>query len=474
MPRDLRAWLQRAEELGELVRVRGAHWDLEIGAIVDLYQMRMGRPALLFEEIPGYPAGYRVAANALTSLRRINMTLGLDPELPAMDLIHWWRKVGRARGWIPPEEVAWGPVLEHVQTGDEVDLWKFPVPRWHEHDGGRYIGTGCLVIQRDPDTGWVNVGTYRVQVQDRNLASVMITAGKQGRMILEKYWSRGEPCPVAVCVGQDPLLLFVSGLEIPWGVSEYEVAGGLLGEPVQVVRGPTTGLPVPAHGELVIEGFIHPGDRVPEGPFGEWTGYYAGGQGQEPAIRVTAVLHRSDPIILGNIPAPPPCDDTYYRGFLRAAEVWDQLEACGIPGIQGVWAHEAGGSRQWLTISIHQRYPGHSKQVGLAAAAVQAGAYANKYVVVVDDDIDPTDIHQVIWAMCTRVDPVEDVEILRRQWSSGLDPTARHRLNARMVIDACRPWEARDRFPRVARASRELQERVKARFPELFPPTLGF
>jgi 4-hydroxy-3-polyprenylbenzoate decarboxylase len=148
------------------------------------------------------------------------------------------------------------------------------------------------------------------------------------------------------------------------------------------------------------------------------------------------------------------------------------LEAAGIPEVKGVWAHEAGGSRLWLTVAIKQLYGGHAKQAGLVASQCHAGAYANRFVVVVDDDIDPADMDKVIWAMCTRFDPREDLEILRGCWSTVLDPmvySENDRRNARVVIDACRPWSRKDTFPQVVRNSAALDERIRAKFAQFLP-----
>ena len=134
---------------------------------------------------------------------------------------------------IPPTTVNGGPVLENVSTGDDVDILKIPTPRWHEHDGGYYIGTACMVIMKDPDSGWINYGAYRIQAHDRNVASVMTSKGKHGNLILNKYHQRGEPCPIAVVVGMHPAVFMVAGLEIPYGKNEYDCAGGLLGEAVE-------------------------------------------------------------------------------------------------------------------------------------------------------------------------------------------------------------------------------------------------
>ncbi|UCG66174.1 MAG: UbiD family decarboxylase [Deltaproteobacteria bacterium] len=471
---DLRDWIKESEELGELKRVEHADWDVEIGTIVDLYQEKMGLPALLFDKIKGYPPGYRILANSLTSIKRIALTLGLPPEATALDIVKLWLDYLRNFNLVPPRVVEKGPILENVQEKDDINLLAFPAPKWHELDGGRYLGTGCVVIMKDPDSDWVNLGVYRVQVFDESTLSVMISKGKQGSIIMQKYWDSGQPCPVAISFGHDVLLYLVGGMEIPYGVCEYDVCGGLRGEPVEVIKGTKTNLPIPATGEIVIEGEIHPDQFVEsEGPFGEWTGYYAGGRKPQPKINVKAVLHRDNPIILGAMPRVPPNDDTYYRGFLRSAAVWDELEKAGVPGIQGVWAHEAGGGRFMLTVSIKQLYPGHAKQAGLIASQCHSGGYANRITLVVDDDIDPANTNEVIWVLCTRTDPREDVEILKRCWSTRLDPMSYPEearvLNSRMVIDACRPWERLDTFSPVVRPSTELKDKVIEKWRDLFP-----
>jgi UbiD family decarboxylase len=469
---DLRAWLAQMEAAGEVKHVSGAEREEEIGGIVDFHQRKIGNPAVLFDDIPGYPRGHRVLANILTSVKRINLTLGNPPDGSEMELVRYWRRYMKEAKSIPPVTRPTGAVLENVKEGNDIDLFKIPVPKWHEHDGGYYIGTGCMVVMRDPDSGWINYGAYRVQAHDKNVASVMCSKGKHGDMIQKKYHQRGQPCPIAVVCGMHPALFMIAGLEIPYGKNEYDVAGGLLGEPVEVIMGPKTGLPIPAHAEIAFEGFIHPNDLIDEGPLGEWTGYYAGGLKKEPAIRIETMMYRDNPILLGAIPGIPPDDDSFYRGTYRSGAVWNQLEAAGVPEVKGVWSHAAGGSRLWLTVAIKQMYAGHSKQAGLIASQCHAGAYVNRFVVVVDDDIDPADMDKVIWAMCTRFDPREGLETLRGCWSSALDPMAYapdDPRNARVVIDACRPWSRRDTFPIEARPSKELDARIRAKWASVLP-----
>jgi UbiD family decarboxylase len=400
------------------------------------------------------------------------MTLGLPADASDMELIQWWRKYMKEVKTIPPVTVPTGLVLQNVTRGDEVDLLKIPAPKWHEHDGGYYIGTGDMVIMRHPDTGWINYGAYRVQVHDKRVASVMCSKGKHGNLIMRRYKELGQKCPVAVVCGMHPALFMIAGLEIPYGKNEYDAAGGLLGEAVETIPGPVTGLPIPANAEIAFEGYVSLDDLIDEGPLGEWTGYYAGGQKKEPAIRIETFMHRDDPILLGAIPGIPPDDDSFYRGTYRSGAVWNQLEAAGVPEVKGVWAHAAGGSRLWLTVAIKQQYAGHAKQAGLIASQCHAGAYANRFVVVVDDDIDPADMDKVIWAMCTRFDPREGMETLRGCWSTALDPmayAADDPRNARVVIDACKPFKRRDTFPIVVRVSQDVEDQVRGKFSDVLP-----
>jgi UbiD family decarboxylase len=184
-------------------------------------------------------------------------------------------------------------------------------------------------------------------------------------------------------------------------------------------------------------------------------------------------MYRNNPILMGAIPAVPPNDNTFYFGSYRCGAVWNQLEAAGIPGVKGVWAHEAGGSRFMLVISISTLYGGHSKQAAMVAAHCHAGAYCNRWTIVVDDDIDPTNFNDVIWAMCTRCDPRDQVDIIHGGWSSALDPmcydTESDRRNSRVVIDACIPFRRKKTFPKIARSSKGLDDRMRAKWGKDLP-----
>jgi UbiD family decarboxylase len=377
---------------------------------------------------------------------------------------------------LPVEWVDDGPVAECGVEGAEIDLLKFPAPMWHERDGGRYLGTSCFVITRDPDSGWVNGASYRMQVHGPRELGLYILTGKHGRMHLEKYHARGEPAPVAVSFGHDPLLGVLGGVEIPYGVSELQYAGAVADERLAALRGEVTGLPLPAYAEIVAEGFVRPGVVRREGPFGEFHGYYSGTETPQPVFGVERVYHRRDPIILGAAPGRPPHDYSYWVSVLRSALMMEALEAAGVPFVQGVWQHEIGGSRMLTVVSIQQAYAGHARQAGLVATGCRPGAQVGRYVIVVDDDIDPTDLGAVMWAVATRSDPATDIDLIRQTWGSLGDPQfvtygganpAGAPFNSRAIVDACIPFDHKDDFPPPVETSAALLEAVRARWPEV-------
>jgi 4-hydroxy-3-polyprenylbenzoate decarboxylase len=207
-------------------------------------------------------------------------------------------------------------------VGEEVDVTIFPAPKWHEKDGGQYIGTGTYSITRDPEENWLNAGAYRAQVHDKKTVGMVMAAGHHGRIHRDKAFKRGEPLPVVTVLGGDPLAFFFGGLEAPYGVFELDLIGGLRGRPVEMVRGKVTGLPFPANAEVVLEGYVPPDRTHPEGPFGEWTGHYAGGVRPIPVLEIKAIYYRNDPILLG---VPPmgggPDEMARYRAVMRSATI---------------------------------------------------------------------------------------------------------------------------------------------------------
>ena len=465
--KDLREYIDAVDRLGELRVVNGADWDLEIGAITEVAARATQPKVVLFDNIKGYPKGFRVIVNAVCSAATTSLAFGLDPTLPGLDMIKAWKKKLGSYKPLKPVNVATGPITEHVESGDRVDMLKFPTPRWHEDDGGRYIGTGCLVILQDPDEQWTNFGTYRVCVYDRDTLGIWISPGKHGRLIREKYWSRGKPCPVAITFGQDPVLAKVGSWYEPWGVSEIEIAGWLRNEPVQVVRGQETGLPIPATSELAIEGYIMPseGESRSEGPFGEWTGYYASGARNEPVVKVKNVMYRNDPIIFG---MPPGISGKSVP--LSAANVWLALEKAGVTDVQGVWEYTI---RYLTVISIKQKYGGHAKRAAMALLGSTYG-YHRRFVIIVDDDIDPSNIDDVLWALSTRCDPATAINVITEAWSTPLDPritpdarAQRNFTNSVAIINACQPYHWKDQYAKTCYFPEETRRKTYEKWKEV-------
>ena len=458
--RDLREWLAKVEEAGELKTIPGVDRNLEMGAVAELFPAY----AVLFDSIKDYPPGYRVVVGLLSSLKRSSLTSHLPLDTDRNSFISAWRDRLHSLRPLPPVEVEDGPLLENVKSGKEINLWDFPAPKWHELDGGRYIGTADVAITADPDEGWINLGTYRVMVHDRDILTLYISPGKHGRIHREKYFAAKKPCPVAITFGQDPLLFLLASKQMPFGESEYDYAGAIRGAPYEVIRGELTGLPIPAYAEIAVEGEILPDEKVSEGPFGEWTGYYASGEQKESVVRVKRLMHRNHPIITGAPPFRQPAGADTCNSLVRAAAIWNTLEKAGVPEIRGVACYQAFF---FTVVAIRQRYPGHARQVGVLASHCDNAGYMGRYVVVVDDDIDVADFNDVLWAMCTRVDPIKSIEFTERCWSGPLDPIipkAEKGFNSRAIIDACRPFEWMKDFPPVSGASRELKDKVKKKY----------
>ena len=470
---DLRELIERFDEMGELARIDGADWNLEIGALSETSAAaKPGRAkTLLFDNIPGYPEGFRVMSGAANAYKRLAVVLGLDDPDNEMDLVRAYRdRAKQDVSPIPPVEVRDGPVLENIDRDDEVNLLKFPAPFVHELDGGRYIGTDDLVVMRDPDSGWVNVGTYRVMVHDKNTCAIWMSPGKHGRLIREKYFERGEACPVVISCGHDPALFLVAHQEIDHELDEFAYAGGQRGKAIEVIPSELHGLPMPAYSEIVLEGEILPGETAEEGPFGEFMGYYASEASILPVVKIRRVYWRHNPILTLAVPSRPPENFTFARATVKSAMIWDEVEKAGLPGVKGVWCHESGAGRLFNVITIEQMYPGHASQAGMLAATCHAGNYAGRWVIVVDEDIDPSNLFDVTWAMSTRCDPPEDIQYIKRAWSTPLDPMLREPpwQNNRAVVDACRPYGWKDDFPTVAEASPDLKAKIRTKYPAAY------
>ena len=477
---DLREWLTRVEQIGELVRVsKPVDPEEEMSAVTYLLAKKQPSPAVLFEGAiaQNNALGARMLWNIVgPSLRRTALTLEEPPDTPTVELIRRVKEKFKTR--IEPREVPRkdAPVYEHTLTGSDIDLSVLPIPKHWPLDGGRYAGTADAVITRDPDNGYLNVGTYRMMLQSKTQVGLYLSPGKDALLHITRAWQKGDTIHVAAAWGIDPLFMLVGSQKFPKDISEYEYAGGVKGEPIPVVRGTTTDLLIPANAELVIEGTIGLHSTKAEGPFGEFTGYYGKPEGAAPLVDVTAIHHRTNPILTNALMADyPSCEQSGFFAVLRSARIWNDFEKLGVPGIQGVYSHPAAAGGFGMTVvSLEQRYPGHVAQVLALAAQVPGGAYFTKWIIAVDEDVDPTDMDQVIWAMATRCNPVDAIEILRNTWSTGLDPAQnppeKRLYGSKALINACKDYKHLKSFSKRSLLRKSVYEKVAARWTELGLP----
>ncbi len=478
---DLRDWLERVDEIGELIRIKQpVDCTEEMSAIGYLVAKQVPSPAILFERTKGYESSSVGALHLWNilgpSLKRIALTLEEPPETPTVELIR--RVKDKLKQRIPPREVprSQARFYENSKTGADIDLEQLPIPKHWPLDGGRYAGTADAVITRDPDTGYLNVGTYRMMLQGKNQVGLYLSPGKDARLHITRAWQKGQPIQVAAAWGIDPLFMLVGSQTFAKNVSEYEYAGGVKGQPIPVVRGTTTDLLIPANAEFVIEGVIRPNSVKTEGPFGEFSGYYGRPEAGCPLVDVTAVHYRSKPILTNALMADYPSNEqSGFFSIIRSARIWDDFDKLGIPGIQGVYCHPAGAGGFGMTvISLEQRYAGHAAQALALAAQVPGGAYYTKWIIAVDDDVDPTDINQVIWAMSSRCNPIEDIDILRNTWSTWLDPTQNppeeRPYGSKALINACKEHRYLPVFSKRTALRKEIYDRVASQWKKLGLP----
>ncbi|MDO8637604.1 MAG: UbiD family decarboxylase [Dehalococcoidia bacterium] len=454
---DLRSWIDLLESKGELRRVKTeVDWDREIGAITRLVANKKG-PALLFENIKDYKDARctKLFTNGLGSRSRVAMAIGLPPDTSFKKLTEVIRE--RFTKPVSSKLVRTGPIKENIVSGEDVDLFEFPVPKWHHQDGGRYINTSCSVVTRDPESGELNVGTYRGMVADRRSIGVLLATTQHWGCHFSKYSAMKKPMPVAVVYGWHPTLLMTSTCPIQHlGYSEYELAGALRQGPMELVRCETSDLLVPADAEIVIEGSISPNreDFVMEGPFGEYPGYYGGSKSPKPCIKVDCITHRNNPIFRGSLEGTSPgkwCESPYYVVPCLSAALWNALASVGIPGIVDVWSPPVTCATH-VRVRIRKIYRGQAQQVANAIWGMWSAGWFFKHVVVVDEDIDIRDDEAVEWAIAYRVNAgMDDILFFKRTFGSLLDPSVplgeRDVLKygqgkwTRVLVDATKNWE---------------------------------
>lgn len=473
--RDLREWLAVVEKHGELQRITApVDPNEELSAITFMGSREVPSPAFLFESFTtGNPHGARVLTNALgSSPSRYALAVGLDPTLPIPALVQATRQITKRR--IPPVYVGNNdiPVDEIVLEGTDIDLTKLPVPKFWPLDGGPFIGTGGLTITADPKTGRLNVGCYRLQLFGPRRIGLNFVPGRHGESDVLAQWAEGKPAEVVCAFGIDPVLFMVAGNKFGPGESELDAAGGMMQMPVELAKGRHVSLPIPARAEIVIEGTVTQGDVETEGPLGEFHGFYSGGSTKKPVIEVKAVHMRANPIITGALMATyPSCENGAFMAIVRSARIMDDLDRIGIPGIKTVYCHPAAATGNCLAVvSLKQMYPGHSGQALALTAQCPTATYYTKWIVAVDDDVDPTNLEEVFWAMSVRCNPADDLDILRNAMSFRADPSLAPEVKpfgSKVLVNACTPYKYLNKPPIRTALRRSVYEQVKSRWSEL-------
>lgn len=452
---DLRTYLQLLEKNGELLEISDeVDWNLEIGAVArrlcDIETKGKPAPAALFGNIKDYPGG-RFFTNTLASYRRYALALGLPKEADITDIIETFSH--RINNPIKPVEVATGPCKENIITGDDIDLLKlFPTPQWHPEDGHRYIGTYHTIAVKDPDSGWVNWSLQRLGIHDATTTGMLISYNSHAGQIYAKWEKLGKPMPVAVAIGLHPIDNIVASTGFPDHVSEVDMAGALRQAPVQLVKCETNDLMVPAGAEIILEGEVLPGERKLEGPLGEYTGYYSDVASPKPVFHVKCITHRNDPILQGSLEGVPIVDDHVMSSVAQSALCLNLLrDVLRVPGVKHVYFPPSATGWHLCIVSADRKgNPGLPVRITSAIWGSKFAATQNMagWVIVVEEDIDVTDINQVLWAMITRCDPERGVQITRRRSAHLLLPavsteerTVQRKPSSSIMIDAGFPEE---------------------------------
>jgi len=426
---DLRSFVAAygARHPGDVVRI-GETVSLEhdIMAVVLEYERRRRYPILLFEKVHGHDIP--VVANVVASRRALAFALGVDESR----LAHEYARSIKER--IKPVVVPDPPFRHRVVTGDGVDLRALPIPTYFPGDAGRYLTAGMLVA-RDPDTGVETEGYHRFQLKGKNRMGVSLHSRRRMFEYQRRAEAKGQALPCAVVLGLHPLVSMGSLAYPPPDVGKFEVVGGLLNEPLEIAPCATVDVHVPAAAEIVIEGEILANVREPEGPFGEFTGYFSR-RSTEHVFVATAIGMRERPWFQ-SIGSGRAGDHITTLGLVREAEIWNALTRT-IPNVTGVHVPLSGTSSFTAYVAIKQGRPGEAKQVIPIVLGVD---HYLKLVIVVDDDIDVFDESDVMWAVATRMQADRDLVTISGSLGALLDPSADERgVTAKLGIDATRPF----------------------------------
>lgn len=416
--KSLREYLDELMLLNEIVNVDvEVDWNLELGAIIRRsYELRA--PAPLFNRIKGIERGFRVLGAPAGMSRkkgielcRIALSLGLPAGTKA-DAIVEALAAAHDKPPLRPRCVADGPCKQNRLFGPEVDLWRLPAPLIHDGDGGRYLNTWGTVVVQTPDRTWTNWSISRSMVIDKNKLSGLVLPRQHLGMIFAQWKLQGRPMPFALALGTEPVIPFVAGMPLAENVDEADYIGAYLGEPLEVVDCETVDLQVPATSEIVLEGTVSLSETAPEGPMGEYSGYLLPGSGSpKPVFHVSAMTYRDDPI-LPVVAAGEPIEENHTCwGLAISAQLLWELRGQGFPISMCFCPFEAAA--HWFVVTVDRSYRTRYRRDELAAelgAALfrsRAGSFLPK-VILLDDDVDATDLDEVVWAFATRCHPVRD------------------------------------------------------------------
>jgi UbiD family decarboxylase len=429
MSQDLRSFVAAYAEAdpGEVVRVtEPVSIDYDVMALVLEYERRRRYPILLFEKVEGHDIP--IVANVVASRRALAFALGVPEGALAAE---YGRRI---KEHVKPVVVTDPPFRHRTVMGDDVDLTALPIPMYFPGDAGRYLTAGMLVA-RDPETGVETEGYHRFQLKGRNRMGVSLHSRRRMFEYQRRAEAKDQALPCAVVLGLHPLVSMGSLAYPPPDVGKFEVVGGLFGEPLQVAAGAAVDLHVPAMAEIVIEGEILPGVREPEGPFGEFTGYFSR-RSTEHVFVARAVSMRERPWFQ-SIGSGRAGDHITTLGLIREAEILNAVSRV-IPNVKAVHVPLSGTSSFTAYVAIKQSRPGEAKHVIPIALGVD---HYLKLVVVVDDDIDVFDESDVMWAVATRMQADRDLVVIAGSLGALLDPSADERgVTAKLGIDATRPF----------------------------------
>jgi 2,5-furandicarboxylate decarboxylase 1 len=435
---SIRTHIANLEQQGELVRFAAEiDPDRDMSAVAWKCFAELGK-SCLFDNLKGHP-GWRAVAQIVADRRKWAVALGVEDSQVVATLTE---RIARPLATVDVARAA-APCKEVVMIGDEVDLTRLPAMWTSEKDPGRYIAAGMCII-KDPDTGVRNMSFHRAQILGPDRTAFLICP-RQALKIFDMHRARGRPMEVAMVIGAHPLIAFAAGFVAPYGLDELTIAGGLLGDPVRMVKCETVDLEVPADAELVLEGEIYPDERTPEGPFGEVTGTYAQ-EGSTPLFRVKAVTHRKDPIFYAMQCGLAPSEAHSLICTTIEMKLWEHLRGIDGGELDLIDVRCIGAmSPMMVVVQLRQKYPGQARTALLAALS---SPYLHpKFAVAVDADIDPSDVDQVAWAIATRVHAARDVERVNATRVFTLDNaspieegmSAMYRVGTKMAIDATRP-----------------------------------